>query len=63
MADDINVQIVNLERMSEIYYHFVPPSMIGLLGQNNLASMTLGSSVKGSFAIMNVRMYRRKVFP
>ena len=63
MADDINVQIVNLERMSEIYYHFVPPSMIGLLGQDNLASMTLGSSVKGSFAIMNVRMYPEESLP
>ena len=57
MADDINVQIVSLERMSETYYHFVPPSMIGLLGQDNLASLTLGSSVKGNFAVMNVRLY------
>lgn len=57
MADDINVQIVSLERLSETYYHFVPPSMIGLLGQDNLASLTLGSSVKGNFAVMNVRLY------
>ena len=33
MADDIDVQILNLERMSETYYRFVPPSIIGLLGR------------------------------
>ncbi len=30
--------------------------MIGLL-EHNLASLTLGSSVKGNFAVMNVRLY------
>lgn len=49
MADDIDVQILNLERMSETYYRFVPPSIIGLLGKDNLGSLTLGSNVKGNF--------------
>lgn len=49
MADDINVQIVSLERLSETYYHFVPPSMIGLLGQDNLASPDPGKQCEGQF--------------
>lgn len=59
MADDIDVQILNLERLSETYYRFVPPSIIGLLGKNNLASLTLGSHVKGNYAVLNVRMYMK----
>lgn len=57
MADDIDIQILNLQRMSETYYRFVPPSIIGLLGKDNLGSLTLGSNVKGSFAVLNIRMY------
>lgn len=56
MADDIDVQILNLERLSDTYYRFVPPSIIGMLGKNNLASLTLGSNVKGDFAVLNIRM-------
>ena len=56
MADDIDVQILNLERMSETYYRFVPPSIIELLGKDNLASLTLGSNVKGNYAVLNVRL-------
>jgi len=57
MADDINVQILNLENMSETYYRFVPPSIISLLGKNNLGSLTLGSNVRGNLAILNIRLY------
>lgn len=57
MADDINVQILNLERMSSTYYRFVPQSIIELLGKDNLASLTLGSNVKGNYPVLNVRLY------
>lgn len=60
MADDIDVQILNLQHMSETYYRFVPPSIIGLLGKDNLGSLTLGSNVKGSFAVLNIRMYLKE---
>ncbi|MEI3188692.1 MAG: HAMP domain-containing protein [Lachnospiraceae bacterium] len=63
MADDIDVQILNLERMSETYYRFVPPSIIGLLGKDNLGSLTLGSNVKGNFAVLNVRLYLEDSLP
>lgn len=56
MADDIDVQILNLKRMSETYYRFVPPSIMELLGKDNLASLTLGSNVRGTYAVMNVRL-------
>lgn len=57
MADDIDVQILNLQRMSETYYRFVPPSIISRLGQSNLGALTLGSNVRGDFAVLNVRLY------
>lgn len=63
MADDIDVQILNLERMSETYFRFVPPSIISLLGKNNLGSLTLGSNVKGNFAVLNVRLYLEEDLP
>lgn len=56
MADDIDVQILNLQHMSETYYRFVPPSIIELLGKDNLGSLTLGSNVKGEYAVLNVRL-------
>ena len=56
MADDIDVQILNLQRMSETYYRFVPPSILELLGKDNLGSVTLGSNVKGNYAILNARL-------
>lgn len=58
-----DVQILNLERMSETYYRFVPPSIIGLLGKDNLGSLTLGSNVKGNFAVLNVRLYLEDSLP
>lgn len=57
MADDIDVQILNLERMSATYYRFVPQSIIELLGKDNLGSLTLGSNVKGNYPVLNVRLY------
>lgn len=56
MADDIDVQILNLERMGETYYRFVPPSIIELLGKDNLGALRLGSHVKGDCAVLNVRV-------
>lgn len=56
MADDIDVQILNLERISETYYRFVPPSIMELLGKDNLGSVTLGSNVQGDYAVLNARL-------
>ena len=56
MADDIDVQILNLERISETYYRFVPPSILELLGKDNLGSLTLGSNVQGEYAVLNARL-------
>ena len=62
MADDIDVQILNLQRMSETYYRFVPPSIMALLGKDNFASLTVGSNVKSSYTILNARMYTENQF-
>ncbi len=56
MADDIDVQFLNLERLSETYYRFVPPSIIELLGKDNLGALNLGSNVQGDCAVLNVRL-------
>ena len=61
MADDIDVQILNLKRMSETYYRFVPPSIIELLGKNNLGALELGSHVQGDYAILNARLVLQDV--
>lgn len=60
MADDIGVQILNLQKLSETYFQFIPPSIIGLLGKSNLGSLTLGSNVTGNFAILNIRLYLKE---
>ena len=56
MADDIDVQILNLERLSETYYRFVPASIIELLGKDNLGSLNLGTNVQGEYAVLNARL-------
>lgn len=56
MADDIDVQILNLEHMGETYYKFVPPSIIESLGKDNLGALKLGSNIKGECAVLNVRL-------
>ena len=63
MADDIDVQILNLERVSETYYRFVPPSIIELLGKDNLGSLTLGSNVQGEYAVLNARLTLQESLP
>ena len=63
MADDIDVQILNLERISETYYRFVPPSIIELLGKDNLGSLTLGSNVQGEYAVLNARLSLKETLP
>ncbi len=57
MADDIDVKDLNQEKTNVTYYRFIPPSIIHMLGEDNLAAMTLGTHVKGVYAILNVRLY------
>lgn len=55
MADDIDHQIINLQNLSETYYRFMPLSIIAILGKDNLGSLTLGSHVQGSYAVLSVQ--------
>ena len=57
MADDINIQILSLEKLSDTYYRFVPPSIINMLGKNNLSTITFGTNVQGQYAVMNARIF------
>lgn len=56
MADDMDVQIHNLEKMGETYYRFIPVSIISLLGQDNLAELTTQSQIEDDYAILHVRL-------
>lgn len=56
MADDIDLQIMNLQNLSDIYYRFMPLSMIEILGKDNLGNLTLGSQIQGSYAVLSVQM-------
>lgn len=56
MADDIDLQIMNLQNLSNTYYRFMPLSMIEILGKDNLGNLTLGSQIQGSYAVLSVQM-------
>lgn len=56
MADDIDLQIMNLQNLSDTYYRFMPLSIIGILGKDNLGNLTLGSRIQGSYAVLSVQM-------
>lgn len=56
MADDIDLQIMNLQNLSDIYYRFMPLSMIEILGKDNLGNLTPGSSIQGSYAVLSVQI-------
>ena len=56
MADDIDLQIMNLQNLSDTYYRFMPLGMIGILGKDNLGNLTLGSQIQGSYAVLSVQM-------
>lgn len=56
MADDIDLQILNLKTMSDIYYKFMPMNMIQLLNEDNLGNLTPGTYVKGNYAVLSVQL-------
>lgn len=56
MADDIDLQIMNLQNLSDTYYRFMPLSMIEILGKDNLGNLTLGSQIQGNYAVLSVQM-------
>lgn len=54
MADDIDLQLITLQNLSDTYYRFMPLSIIGLLGKDNLGGLTLGSQIQGNYAVLSV---------
>lgn len=56
MADDIDLQIMNLQNLSDTYYRFMPLGMIGVLGKDNLGNLKLGSRIQGNYAVLSVQM-------
>ncbi len=60
MADDIDMQIMNLQNLSDTYYRFMPLGMIGILGKDNLGNLTIGSQIQGSYAVLSVQMRNAK---
>ncbi|MBQ6886983.1 MAG: HAMP domain-containing protein [Lachnospiraceae bacterium] len=60
MADDIDLQIMNLQNLSDTYYRFMPLSIIGILGRDNLDNLNLGSKIQGSYAVLSVQIRNRE---
>ena len=56
MADDIDLQILNLKNLSDIYYKFMPMSMIRMLKQDNLGNLMPGSCMKGNYTLLSIQM-------
>lgn len=60
MADDIDIQIKNLQNLSDTYYRFMPLSIIGLLGTDNLDNLTLGSQIQGTYAVLSIQIQNKE---
>lgn len=56
MADDIDLQILNLKNLTDIYYKFMPMSMIRMLKQDNLGNLTPGSCIKGKHTVLSIQL-------
>lgn len=56
MADDMMLQIHNLQKMGDTYYHFVPVSVISLLGMDNLGDLSLGSKIVGKYPVLKAEL-------
>lgn len=56
MADDIDMQIMNLQNLSDTYYRFMPLGIIGILGEDNLGNLSLGSKIEGNYAVLSVQI-------
>lgn len=56
MADDMMLQIHNLQKMGDTYYRFVPVSVMNLLGTDNLGNLSLGSKIVGKYAVLKVEL-------
>lgn len=56
MADDIDLQILNLKNLSDIYYKFMPMSIIRMLKQDNLGNLMPGSCMKGTYTVLSIQL-------
>lgn len=56
MADDMMLQIHNLQKMGDTYYRFVPVSVISLLGMDNLGDLSLGSKIVGKYPVLKAEL-------
>lgn len=56
MANDIDAQIYNLQRISETYFRFIPQKVFRLLGKDNLSELELGSSVETGYTVLCVSL-------
>lgn len=59
MAKEIDLQLYNLNSISEAYARYVPISLFRLLGQDNLGSLTLGSFMEGELCVLCADMVLR----
>jgi len=56
MANDIDAQLFNLQKLSDTYYKFIPQRIFNLLGKDNLSDVELGNSVEKEFDVLTVSL-------
>lgn len=56
MADDFDLQIVNLQNLSNTYYRFMPMSVLGMLETENLSNLRLGSRAEGEYSVLSISL-------
>ncbi|HQQ89249.1 MAG TPA: hypothetical protein PLU82_03375, partial [Oscillospiraceae bacterium] len=56
MANDIDAQLFNLQKLSDTYYKFIPQRIFNLLGKDNLSDVELGNSVEQEFDVLTVSL-------
>ncbi len=57
LVGDIDMQLFDLKRISEVYYRFIPQQMLRLLDAHRLGNITLGSSVEGEYVILLAQLH------
>lgn len=52
LAGDVDLQLYELNRLSTVYYRFIPHQMLRLLQKENIGNIELGSKVEGEYIVL-----------
>ncbi len=52
LAGDVDLQLYELNRLSTVYYRFIPHQMLRLLQKDSIGNIELGSKVEGEYIVL-----------